>query len=143
MDWFVNWILIPAIHVSFFILSLKMGHARFMNAFRPFAAYWFVCLGTLAVVGTIAVIAWPSSVEESEAPIGTQLLIIIVFGLVVVVGLLMLRMPTYRPDLGDAMRFMSTKPWSEELARRRGRSPWTGDPRPRPTGVPPSQPRAI
>jgi hypothetical protein len=143
MDWFVSWILIPAIPLSFLILSFKMGHTRFMNAFRRFAAYWFVCLGTLAVVGTIAAIVWPSSVEESQASIGTQLSIIIVFGLVVVVGLLMLRMPSYRPDLGDTMRFMSTEPWSEELARRQGRSPWTGDPRPTSTGVPPSQPRAI
>jgi hypothetical protein len=143
MDWFVSWILTPAMLLSMPLLSFKMGHARFMNAFRRFAAYWFVCLGTIAVVGTIAVIVWPSAVEESEASIGTLLSIIIVFGLVVVVGLLMLRMPAYRPDLGDTMRFMSTEPWPEELARRRGRSPWTGDPRPTSTGVPPSQPRAI
>jgi hypothetical protein len=143
MDWFVSWILAPAILLSMPLLSFKMGHARFMNAFRRFAAYWFVCLGTIAVVGTIAVIVRPSSVEGSEASTGAQLSIIVVFGLVVVVGLLMLRMPTYRPDLGDTMRFMSTEPWPEELARRQGRSPWTGDPRPTSTGVPPSQPRAI
>jgi len=28
------------------------------------------------------------------------------------------------------MRLMSNEPWSEELERRRGRSWWTGDPRP-------------
>src|ERR1700730_6280955 len=127
MDSFVSWILIPAIPLSFLILSFRMGHARFMNAFRRFAAYWFVCLGTLAVVGTIAAIVWPSSVEESPASIGTQISIMIVFGLVAVVGLLMLRMPTYRPDLGDRMRFLSPIPWTDELARRQGRNPWTGD----------------
>jgi hypothetical protein len=68
MDWFVSWILTPAIFLSMPLLSFKMGHARFMNAFRRFAAYWFACLGTIAVVGTIAVIVWPSSVEESQAP---------------------------------------------------------------------------
>src|SRR3954468_8751857 len=129
MDWFVAWkILSPAIVISIFALSKKMGRFRFLNALRRFAAFWFVCLGTLAVVTTIASIIWPGFFDGPRTSTGGSIGLIIVFALVMIVGLRMLHMPTYRPDLGDTMRLMSNEPWPEELARRQGRSPWTGDP---------------
>jgi hypothetical protein len=140
MDWFVLWILRLAIVFGMFILSVKMGHARFMNAFRRFAAFWFVCLGTFAIVGTIASILWPRFFDQPRTSIGSLIALVIVFGLVVAVGARMLRMPTYRPDLGDTMRLMSNEPWPEELARRQGRSLWTGDPLP--TSAMPQRPSA-
>src|SRR3954467_7918035 len=95
MDWFVTWkILSPAIVLSVGTLSSRrMGSVRFLNALRRFAAFWFVCLGTLAVGGTVASIIWPGFFEQPRTSTGGSIGLVIVFGLVVAVGLRMLRMP--------------------------------------------------
>jgi hypothetical protein len=143
MDWLITWVLGPGIVLSMFVLSRKMGRFRFRNAFKRFAAYWFICLGTLGAVGSIASIIWPDFFDDSRTSTAGLIAIIIVFSLAVVVGARMLRMPTFRPDLGDTMRLMSNEPWPEELARRQGRSPWTGDPLPRSANPPAPHDRAI
>jgi hypothetical protein len=119
-----------ALAVSMLGLSLKMGHARFMNAFRRFAALWFIVLGSLAVFGTVAFAIWPDSFEETPMSAGAELAMATIFGLVVALGVWLIRRPSYRPDLGDTMRFMSTEPWADELVRRQNRTWWTGDPKP-------------
>ena len=109
-----------------------MGHARYMNVLRRVAGLWFVSLGSLAVLATIVWIVWPGlAPDEPSAPTWGKIAEGVLFALVVVLGIHWMRVPTYRPDLGDTMRFMGTEPWTEELARRQGRSWWTGDPRPK------------
>ena len=67
--------------------------------------------------------------DEPPAPAWGKVIYAVLFGAVAAFGVHWLRAPTYRPDLGDTMRLMSTEPWADELARRQGRSWWTGDPR--------------
>jgi hypothetical protein len=131
MQRFVFWVISAAFIASFLYASYRMGHARFMNVFRRVAALWFVSLGSLAVIVSLAWIVWPGLFpDEPPAPVWGQLTYALLFGLVVAFGVHWMRAPTYRPDLGDTMRLMGTEPWPEELARRHGRSWWTGDPRP-------------
>jgi hypothetical protein len=116
--------------LSILIVSAKMGHARFMNALRRFGALWCVSLGSIAVLGTIASAIWPDSFGESPPSISAALAIVSIFALVLAFGAWLIRTPSYRPDLGDTMRLMSTEPWADELARRQNRTWWTGDPKP-------------
>ena len=130
MTSFINLTLGVALAVSMLLLSFKMGHARFMNAFRRVGALWCIILGNLAVLGTVAGAIWPDIVGEEPMSTSAELATITIFGLVVAFGVWLIRRPSYRPDLGDTMRFMSTEPWADELARRQNRTWWTGDPKP-------------
>lgn len=108
-----------------------MGHARFLNVLRRVAALGFVSLGSLAVIVSLAWIVLPGLFPDvPRAPVWGQLIYALLFGFLVALGIHWMRVPTYRPDLGDTMRLVGTEPWPEELARRHGRSWWTGDPRP-------------
>ena len=117
---------------SLFLVRRKMGPFRFMNALRRVVGLWFVSLGSLAVIVTVAASIWPDAFGEA-VPFNRVLVSVLAFGFAVVLGIWFLRAPTYRPDLGDTMRLMSTEPWPEELERRKGRTWWTGDPRVRST----------
>lgn len=119
-----------ALFLSMLVVSAKMGHARFMNAFRRFAALWFVSLASIAVLGTVARAIWPNSFDEPPPSISAALALVSIFSLVLAFGVWLIRAPSYRPDLGDTMRLMSTEPWADELARRQNRTWWTGDPKP-------------
>jgi hypothetical protein len=131
MQLFISWIVGAPFVAGLFYARHRMGHARFMNVFRRVAALWFVSLGSLAVIASFVWIAWPGfSPDEAPAPIWGKVTYGVLFALVVAFGVHWMRVPTYRPDLGDTMRLMGTEPWPEELARRQGRSWWTGDPRP-------------
>ena len=108
-----------------------MGHPRFLNVLRRVAALWFISLGTLAGLASFGWIVWPGLFpDEAPIPIWGKFASGFLCALVVAFGVHWVRVPTYRHDLGDTMRLMDTKPWPEELARRQGRSWWTGDPRP-------------
>jgi len=112
-------------------LRWRMGAFRFINAFRRFVAIGFASLGTLAVIISLVWIGWPEVFsDEPPAPLWGKVAYVFLFGLGAAFGVYLMRAPTYRPDLGDTMRLMSNEPWSQELERRRGRSWWTGDPRP-------------
>jgi hypothetical protein len=104
-----------------------------MNVLRRFAALWFVSLGSIAVVATVAGAIVPDLFPDERITLSYILTTIVASGLFIALGIRWLRAPTYRPDLGDTMRIMSTEPWLEELARRQGRNWWTGDPQPRTT----------
>jgi hypothetical protein len=130
MQRFAGWFVGFAVISGFLYARFRMGHARFLNFFRRVAAIWFVSLGTLAAIVELTWAEWPRLFpDEPSAPASVKVVYSIVFGAVAVFGVYLMRTPTYRPDLGDTMRLMSTRPWSEELARRQGRSWWTGDPR--------------
>ena len=131
MQRFVFWVVGFAFVVSFSYASYRMGHARFLNVLKRVVALGFVSLGSLAVILSLASIVWPGLFpDEPPAPRWGQLIYALVFGLGAAFGVHLMHGPTYRPDLGDTMRLMSTEPWPEELARRKGRSWWTGDPQP-------------
>jgi hypothetical protein len=132
-----------AMFLSMLVLSAKIGHARFMNAARRFAALWFISLGSLAFVGTVASTIWPDAFAPAPRSTSGDVGLIVISGLVVAFGIWLIRTPSYRPDLGDTMRLMSTEPWAEELARRGNRAWWTGDPKPTSEKLPNSDRRAI
>ena len=114
-----------------FVVRGKMGAVRFGNAFRRVVAIGFVSLGTLGFIVSLVWTGWPEVFrDEPPAPLFGKFVSQVLFVLAAGLGVYLVRAPTYRPDLGDTMRLMSNEPWSEELVRRRGRSWWTGDPRP-------------
>jgi hypothetical protein len=129
MTSFINLTIGAALFLSMLVVSARMGHARFMNALRRFGALWCVSLGSIAVLGTVASAIWPDVFEEAQTSI-SAFTTVSIFALVLAFGVWLIRTPSYRPDLGDTMRFMSTEPWADELARRQNRTWWTGDPRP-------------
>jgi uncharacterized membrane protein YqjE len=113
-----------------FAARWKMGSFRFGNAFRRGVAIGFASLGTLGFIVSLVWTFWPQAFrDEPPAPLFGKFVSQVLFVLAAGLGVYLVRMPTYRPDLGDTMRLMSNEPWSEELLRRRGRSWWTGDPR--------------
>ena len=128
MTSFINLTIGTALFLSMLVVSAKMGHARFMNALLRVLALWCVSLGSIAVLGTLASAIWPDSFEEPQTSISV-LTLVSIFGLVLAFGVWLIRTPSYRPDLGDTMRLMSTEPWADELARRQNRTWWTGDPK--------------
>jgi hypothetical protein len=113
---------------SFFFLLRKMGHARFTNLLRRVAGLWFVSLGTLAILVEIVGTIWPAAFDE-KTPTSGVIVLVGVFAVAIAIGVWLLRAPSYRPDLGDTMRLLSTEPWPEELQRRKNRTWWTGDPK--------------
>jgi predicted membrane channel-forming protein YqfA (hemolysin III family) len=114
-----------------FTVRWKMGTFRFGNAFRRVVAIGFISLGTLGVIVCLVWTGWPEVFrDEPPAPLFGKFVSQVLFVLAAGFGVYLVRAPTYRPDLGDTMRLMSNEPWSEELVRRKGRSWWTGDPRP-------------
>jgi putative Mn2+ efflux pump MntP len=119
-----------ALSLSTLALSVKRGRFRYRHAVRRFAALWFVVFGTLAVLATVAGAIWPDLAGTTPVSTSAELAIVSVFGLVLAFGIWLIRAPSYRPDLGDTMRFMSTESWADELARRQNRTWWTGDPKP-------------
>lgn len=117
--------------VVWFAVRRKMGAFRFGNAFRRVVAIGFISLGTLGFIVSFVWTSWPEVFrDEPPAPLFGKFVTQVLFVLAAGLGVYLVRAPTYRPDLGDTMRLMSNEPWSEELVRRRGRSWWTGDPRP-------------
>jgi hypothetical protein len=124
----INLTIGAVLFLSMLVVSAKMGHARFMNALHRFLALWCVSLGSIAVLATVASAIWPDISDERPTSIGV-LTTVSLFGLVLAFGVWLIRRPSYRPDLGDTMRFMSTEPWADELARRQNRTWWTGDPK--------------
>jgi hypothetical protein len=102
-----------------------------IDSFRRVVAIGFVSLGTLGFIVSLVWTGWPEVFrDEPPAPLFGKFVSQVLFVLAAGLGVYLVRAPTYRPDLGDTMRLMSNEPWSEELVRRRGRSWWTGDPRP-------------
>ena len=102
------------------------------NIVRRVEALWCLCLGAIAAVASVLWIVRPGTLpSDPSIPIWGRVGLMILFVLVAVLGVTGLRAPTYRPDLGDA-KVKNTDSWKGELARRAGRSWWTGEPRSQP-----------
>lgn len=100
----------------------------FYNISRRVVGLWFVSLGSIAVVVGAAWILWPQIDTAAPDTILVKLAVIVAFSLAIGWGVLLLRMPTYRPDLGDKWWIMSSA-WAEQLPTRQDRNWWTGNPR--------------
>jgi hypothetical protein len=110
--------------------SLRARHPAYFNIWRRLVALWCVCLGTIAVIGGILWMVRPGTLpSDLSTPMWERAAITILFVLVVALGVRGLRLPTYRPDLGDAASIMRAEPSSAEAMSRRTRNWWTGDPR--------------
>ena len=66
--------------------------------------------------------------SNPSTPMWERAAITILFVLVIALGVRGLRLPTYRPDLGDTASVIRTDSSSEELVRRKDRNWWTGEP---------------
>jgi len=121
----------------------RLGYFRFSNVLRRVVGLCFVSFPVVGILVTIVGIVWPGAFD-AEVTSSSQLVgLVMFFAPFVAVGIWVLRSPTYRPDLGDTMRLVSTDPWSEELARRQNRSWWTGDPKTIPNESVATPPRTI
>jgi hypothetical protein len=101
----------------------------FYNVLRRAIALWFVSLGSVAVVATVVWVIWPQIYTAEPTTIWGKLATIVAFSLAIVWGIVWMRMPTYRPDMGDTLWIMNASSWAEQRARRQDRSWWTGNPR--------------
>src|SRR3954447_15229057 len=99
---FINLTIGAAVLVSMLVLSSKVGRARFMNGLRRFAGLWFVSLGSLAFLATLASTIWPNAFpDDRHRPISGDVTLLVISSLVVAFGIWLIRTPSYRPDLGD------------------------------------------
>jgi hypothetical protein len=116
-----------------FQTRLRRIKPAYSNIVRRVEALWCLCLGTIAVVGSVLWIVRPGTLpSDPSIPIWGRVGLMILFALVAILGARGLRAPTYRPDLGDTMRVKNTDSWKGELSRRADRSWWTGEPRSHP-----------
>jgi hypothetical protein len=104
------------------------GYWVFHNVFRRLIGLWFVTLGSLAVIVVAVWLIWPQLDTTTHVTIAEKVAGIGAFSLAIVWGVFLLRLPTYRPDLGDKPWLMSSA-WAEQLPSRRDRNWWTGSPK--------------
>jgi len=117
---------------SAFQTRLRATHPPYFNIVRRVGALWCVCLGTIAVIAGVLWMVRPGMLPSNlSTPMWERAAITILFVIVIALGVKGLRLPTYRPDLGDTASVIRTDSSREESARRKDRKWWTGEPRSR------------
>lgn len=123
---------IASLLFSAFQTRLRTTHPRQFNVVRRVGALSCACLGIYAVIASVLWMVRPGTLpSDPSIPTCERAAITVLFVVVIALGVRGLRLPTYRPDLGDTARVMRTDSASEELVRRKDRNWWTGAPRSR------------
>jgi hypothetical protein len=109
--------------------SYESWHWRVFNVGRRLTGLMAILNGAIFAIWGGSLLLRPQSTMDVQgmptAAIGPKLGMMVVGILAVVLGVLLVRVRTYRPDLGDASWFIEPQVARRQL--RSGRNWWTGD----------------
>jgi hypothetical protein len=117
---------------SAFQRRLRNAHPRQFNVLRRASDLLCVCIGMYVVIAGILWMVRPGTLPgDPSIPMWERAAITALCVLIPAIGVRGLRLPTYRPDLGDTAEVIRADPSSEESKNRWERNWWTGEPRSR------------